>query len=263
MNFQKFLAGLKTEKQAEANDVLIDPDQNITTTAVVEIVSPVVTAPVGALDEPTGGVTARNLLQHPATHPVVLDLILLRTYGVEFLEWDADTIPLRVAKDFSNQSLSHLNVNKILACKTLHLVDTYWQQWEIFLWCTMALTGAFPNFDVMQVPTCAQVMISANVANHIRTDVEWSGEVRTYMETTFLHDGVFAAPPPLGFLQIPSEEYGLTAAEVHSYMESPTSRSSDDHALREQVRRYNVLLAAVQQDQRDLEAQLRLVDHVV
>ena len=260
MNFQKFLNTIKT---AEANDVLIDPDQNIPTTKVVEIVSPTVSVPAGTLDEPAGQVTARNILQHPATHPVVLDLILLRTYGVEFLEWDADTIPLRMAQDFPGQSLSHLNLNKILACKTLHLVDTYWQQWEIFLWCTMALTGSFPNFDVMQVPTCAQVLISVSIANHIRQDVEWSGEVRSYMETSFLHDGVFAAPQPLAFLEIPSEEYGITADAVHAFMEGHMLSAAGDPALAEQARRYNVLLAAVQQDQQDLEAQLRLVDHVV
>ena len=56
------------------------------------------TAPVVA-----GGVTASNIWRHPDAHPIVLDLLLLRAYGPDWLLWEAETLQHLVPQDFKTQ----------------------------------------------------------------------------------------------------------------------------------------------------------------
>ena len=57
--------------------------------------------------------TTINLFQHPDAHPFVLDLALLRTYGPEWMQWEPDTLELRILTDFRTNSLSDLNMDKL------------------------------------------------------------------------------------------------------------------------------------------------------
>lgn len=146
-------------------------------------------------------VTKSNLWHHPDAHPVVLDLVLFRHYGPQFLEWEAQTLKRVIPEDF-NSNLSELNLAKIQAVKTIHLVDTFWEDWEVFLWCSMALNGVFPDFSMMQSPTAAQLLVSVDTANHLRDDMPWGEEVRSFIDVSFRHDGLFVRVDPINFITI-------------------------------------------------------------
>lgn len=148
------------------------------------------------------GVNAGNILRHPDAHPIALDMLLLRQYGPEWLTWEGETLQQLAPNDFHGQVLSDLNLAKIQACRTLHLVDTYWERWEVFGWCTAAFNGEYPDFDTMQVPSVAQVLVSVDIANRIRDDLAWADEVQAYIGAVFQHDGVFVALPPADFISI-------------------------------------------------------------
>lgn len=150
-------------------------------------------------------VTSINLFQQPEAHPVILDLALLRKYGTEWLHWEPETLVWRVPQDFRTSGVSDLNLDKIQAMKALHFNDNFWLQWEVFNWCTHPLNNMYPNFEVMQVPSTAQMMVSVQIAGTVRGDVSWSNEVKDFMAVACRYDGIFFPPAPLDFLEVGSE----------------------------------------------------------
>jgi hypothetical protein len=210
-------------------------------------------------------VTLKNLFVHPDVHSVVLGLSLLKKYGSDWLGWESETLELRVPHDFSVKEISHLNLSKIQAIKALHLVDTYWQRWEVFLWCTMPFNNVFPDFEIMQVPTVAQCMISVDTASRIRTDVPWSEEIKAFMSAVFRHDGVFHAIEPLDFVQVDDHDVIVDCADVRNRW--PSVRQSDKAlpATSFENSQLNLLLDVhrhLREHQNMLREQLPLVDHV-
>lgn len=165
--------------------------------------------------------TAINLFQHPEIHPVVLDLCLLKKYGPEWLEWETETLRWRIPQDFrtSNSdresSVSDLNIGKVQAMKTLHYNDSYWQRWEVFNWCTQPFNYLYVDFEIMQPPSAAQMMVSIDTAKHIRSDVDWEDEVKDFIRAACRFDGIFCPPIPLDFVDIGTENGLLDCEEVH------------------------------------------------
>lgn len=206
-----------------------------------------------------GVVTAQNLWRHPDSHPMVLDLLLLRQYGSEWLEWDPQTFELLLPQ------ASSLNLSKVQACKTLHLVESFWERWEVFTVCTMALNGEFPDFEVMQVPTVAQCLVSIDIGRRIRNDVSWSDEMKAFLAAVHIHDGVLVPIPPLDFVHVDSNGAAVDLGAVRSRW--PTVRAANrgplgETAEDEQLRRLLVVHGFLEESRARLRNQLPLIPHV-
>jgi hypothetical protein len=206
--------------------------------------------------------TLDNLFEHPDAHPYVLDLALLKKYGPEWLEWEPDTLFMQVPEDFNSASISDLNMSKLQAVKTLHLVDGFWQEWEIFTPVTMALNGLFPDFRVAQVPTVAQCAVAVDIARRIRTEPAWSDEMRAYLEVVHKHDGISCSIEPLEFVEVDMEDYPVDCADVvrqwplvRRTRKAPTGDTTTD----EQLRRLLVVQQSIDEDRATLAAQLPLL----
>lgn len=209
-------------------------------------------------------VTTKNLLHHPDAHPIALDLLMLKKYGLDWLEWDAETIEFRLPRDL-NSTISEVNAHKINAMKTLHLVDSFWERWEVFTWCTMSFNGFLPNFEIMQVPTVSQCALSVDVANRVRSDTKWSIEMEKYLQSVHIHDGVLCTQPPLDFVQIDTSTLVIHSSEIEK--EWPTVRASkkapqDDSVLSEQLRRMLAIYEYVEVSRSLLRQQIRVVQSV-
>jgi hypothetical protein len=183
-------------------------------------------------------ITAANIWRHPDAHPLALDLFLLHKYGPEWLGWEAETLRVLIPEDFHTPSISELNLSKLQACKTLHLVDTFWQQWEIFVACLAPFNGEFPDFTAMPAPSVAQTLVACDVAARIRSDVAWSSEMKAFVETIYRHDGVFLSLPPADFVtpaapeEIDQAELARRWPEVRAKDEPPSGRTPLDEQLR-------------------------------
>lgn len=214
------------------------------------------------LAEEALGVTAENFWRHPDAHPVVLDFQLLKKYGAEWLTWEPETLELQIPKDFGAQSLSDLNLAKIQACKTLHLVDSFWQRWEVFVWCTMALNGVFPDFDIMQVPTVAQCMVSVDIADHIRKDLRFTEEVRTYLDALHRHEGVLVPLAPLTFVNVDTREIHVDVDAIKKRWPDVQGKPvTGDTMEDEQLRRMLISKHFLEESRTRLRQQMRLVAH--
>jgi hypothetical protein len=223
-----------------------------------EASAPVVEAP--AVSQST--VSTTNIWHHPDAHPVVLDLMLFRQYGPQFLSWEAESLKRLIPEDFHTSGVSELNLSKIQAVKALHLVDTYWEDWEVFLWCTMSLNGVFPNFEIMQAPTVAQCLVSVDIANHLRDDVPWSDEVKAFLDVCFRHDGLFVRLDPINFitLQVDPTLADFKSVEtrwqkVKESKKGPTGITPEDEQLRRMLTSYKYL----EESRAHLRQQLNLV----
>ncbi len=183
--------------------------------------------------------TPINLFQHPDAHPIALDLALLRKYGPEWFDWEHETVEWRIPQDFKTTSISDLNMNKILAIKTLHVIQTPWTNWEVFNWVVAPLNGMFPDFDILQVPTYAQCMVAVDIAARVRTDVPWSEEVQLFIETVARHDGIFVMIEPLDFVALDASNTIVDTATIKERWSSvrrsgdaPTADTVEDEQLR-------------------------------
>lgn len=236
----------------------LKPKTDAEVTARVEAVS--LDHPASTTEAPAPGtVTLQNLWRHPDAHPVVLDLLLLSKYGPDWLEWEPETLQALIPEDFKTPSISDLNLSKLHACKTLHMVDSFWQRWEIFLACTMPFNSEFPDFDTLQVPTVAQCLVACDVAARIRTDAEWSTEVRAFVATVYKHDGIFMPLPPANFVElevpeeIPVQEVATRWKEVRASGHAPSGQTPVD----EQLRRLLVANGYLEESRTRLQQQLR------
>lgn len=169
------------------------------------------------------GVGKGNLFRHPEAHPLVLDMHMLQTYGPDWLTWESDTVEA-VIEEEERYELSAINLSKLEAMRTLHMVDAFWQRWEVFVWCTMPLNGIFPDFEVMQVPTVFQCMNAAHTASRVRTDVEWSEEIKTYLVQVHRFNEVLVSQKPLGFVELDLDGFPIDVKEIQEAW--PTVRNT-------------------------------------
>jgi len=216
--------------------------------------------------EKTSSITVVNLFRNPDSHPLVLDLALLRKYGIEWMGWELETLQQRIQKDFNTPTVSDLNLEKVQACKTLHLVDTFWSQWEIFSPCTKALNGIFADFRTLVPPTVGECMISVDIANRIRQDVAWSEEVKVFLGVVHRHDDILLSQPPLEFVKVelpedlPVDFRKIEEAwpEVRRSGRAPGGSTIED----EQLRRMLSVKEALEASRAELHQQLPVVRYV-
>ena len=143
--------------------------------------------------------TSRSIFSHPDAHPVALDLALLKHFQLEWLEWLPDTLFHEVELTFKT-SIAEVNKLKILAAQTLHVVDSFWEEWEIFEKTLWALNGTVPIVGLIQPPDLPILYAGVDIASSIREE-KFSEEVARYCAAVFLNENVSYAAPPLEFCQ--------------------------------------------------------------
>jgi len=208
--------------------------------------------------------TTINLFQHPDAHPFVLDLALLKKYGPEWMQWEPEVLELRILSDFRTNSLSDLNADKLMAIASVHLRDEFWKEWQVFTPIALALAGYAPDFQVMQGITVPQALIAVDIVNRLRADVPWSLEMKTYLSVVHLHDGMFCPIPPLDFVEVDHEDYGVDCADIMSRWDTVRASKEPPPATsveNEQLRRMLAAWTLLEENRKQLQDQLPLLYH--
>jgi hypothetical protein len=144
-------------------------------------------------------VTRGNLFTHHDTHPIILDMALIRLFGTDWLEWEPETLREEIQRRYPH-GISELNWNQIQAVKTLHVHDAPWQDYEAFVPVILALNNNIPIFTLLQRPTISNLMAGVDMMNDLREE-EFTEEISRFCAACFLDEGVVYAPPPLDFIQ--------------------------------------------------------------
>lgn len=208
------------------------------------------------------GAAVSTLFRNPDAHPVALDLSLIKKYGAEWLGWEYETLLTRVTQDFQTPTIADVNVEKLQACKSIHLVDDFWHKWEVFNACVAALNGSFADFQRLQAHSVPECMLAVDIANRLRDDVRWSSEITTFLAVVHQHDGVLCPQPPLDFVHVPTADipgdYAAVRARwpsVRAAGKAPTGDSIEDEQLRRMLGAHRYLEAA----RKRLENQLSIL----
>lgn len=162
----------------------------------------------------TAGISREGIFRASDAHPLALDVLLIERYAADWLGWEIETLARRIREDYHTPTVADVNIEKIQACRALHLVDTYWKQWEVFLHCTTAFTGGVADFHHMAVPTVAECMISADIAQLIRKDVAWSPEVTAYLGVVHRYNSILCSQDPLSFVSVDHADSVVNVADV-------------------------------------------------
>jgi hypothetical protein len=135
-----------------------------------------------------------------STHPLVLYLICERHLEKDWNTWISDTIVQEIKRIF-NVDIVEINLNKLLAVKTLYINDVFWDEWEIFKNGILSLNGQPLSTQILVAPNIAFLMNGIEIANLIRTQ-PFDQEIGRFVAGCLLHENIFYAPPPLDFCQI-------------------------------------------------------------
>ena len=259
--FQEALRQVGLQKQAESLELTSVPEDDKIVTELIETVGQVPEKEEGD-PRPDPEPTLINIFEHPEAHPYVLDLALLKKYGPEWFEWERETLELRVPQDFKTARISDLNLEKLMAAKTLHYVDGFWQSWQVFVVCAMPLNNLFPDFEVMQVPTAVQCAVAVDNANRIRSDVQWSDEMKAYVGAACKFDGIFCPIEPIDFAEVDAENYPVDCEEIRErwpLVRKTGKVPNEESVTAEQLRRMLLIYQAIQEDHERLRNQLPLL----
>lgn len=157
------------------------------------------TKPVQPLPTSSLKFSKDTMFTYEYTHPVVLDLLCMKHFGHEWLSWIAETIIQEIKKTF-NQEISRVNFSKLMAVKTLHIVDTYWEEWEVFEKINVALNGVPVSVGIVQGLDTINLMNGIEIANTVRKET-FNEEIARFTAACLIHDDIHYAPPPLDFAQ--------------------------------------------------------------
>lgn len=144
-------------------------------------------------------ITIRTLFTHHDTHPVVLDLSLMRQFGLDWLTWDISTLWSEIRTEFKTE-ISELSRSKIQAVRTCHVSGMPWTKWQVFEKVMQGLNNNIPTFDLMQAPTLEQLYAGVDIMSTIRK-LEYSDEVKLYMASAVHLEEVTFVPAPLDIIQ--------------------------------------------------------------
>lgn len=149
-----------------------------------------------------GPQSVRAAFTSPDSHPILLDLILLREFGAEYLTWEAETLWAEVEKTWGTTT-SEVNKNRIQAVRTCHLRTSPYREWEVFENVANALNGVIPRFDLLQRPSTPHAAAAVDILSQIRDDVPIDQEVYRYCAAVMMDCGLAWGPGPLS----PSNTY--------------------------------------------------------
>jgi len=200
----------------------------------------------------------KGLCRQQDAHPLALDVLLLTRFGADWLKWTPEALQYHIDRVFG--AISTLNFHKIMALKTLHMVDTFWQRWEVFAWCAMPFNNIPPDFVVMQVPTVAQCAVASAISRRIRDDMEWSEELKEYIRVVYKHEELWCAAPELGFAAPDATGIPVDPRHVGSLLETAMQSGNppvDETVDAEQARHLWDIAQYINDFSSRAEAQLR------
>ncbi len=136
------------------------------------------------------------------THPLVLNLIMLRLYGPEYIGWDPETTWNECRLDFGVGVLD-ANKQKIQAVVALYANERVGADWVLFEKVAAGLVGIAPRLDVLQRATPARAAFALECLGYIHEGAPADEEVYRYCAACMMDYGMVFGPGPL----MPANEF--------------------------------------------------------
>ncbi len=144
----------------------------------------------------TGPEAVPEAFTNSDTHPLILGLILLKTFKTEYLGWEPETVWAEIYLSFG-RTPSAVSRNKIQAIRSSMVAPAPYEAWDIFENVALGLRGLPPRFDMVQQANPLQCAFALEVLSSLRSDIKVSNEVYKYVAATLFSAGYVYAPGPL------------------------------------------------------------------
>jgi hypothetical protein len=141
--------------------------------------------------------SVREAFTHQMTHPLALNLIMIKEFGPEYLGWEPETCWIEIQRTWG-ASISELNRNKLQAIRTCHTSNQPYERWEVFDSVAVGLMGMPPRFDLIQKPSPHRAAVAIDIMQQVKEGETISPEIYKYIAAAFLDYGLAYAPDPLG-----------------------------------------------------------------
>lgn len=143
-----------------------------------------------------GPENASQAFTHPGTHPLVLNLLLLREFGHEYLGWEPETIWSEVSSVWG-RSISDVSKQKVQAVRACYVSSLPLQQWPAFEKVAAGLVGVAPRPDDIQRPSPGRAHMALDVLAHVQDNGKPGDEVARYCAAVLLDHGMVYGPGSL------------------------------------------------------------------
>tara|TARA_B100000131_G_scaffold166520_2_gene161001 strand:- start:1619 stop:2299 length:681 start_codon:yes stop_codon:yes gene_type:complete len=148
--------------------------------------------------------TPRHAFTNKDSHPLVLNLLLVKEFGPDYLGWEPETCWVEIARTWKT-TISEVNRNKIQAVRTCHTTDQPYERWEAFDLVASGLLGLPPKFDLIQKPTPHRAGLALDIMGQIKEGGKISSDVYKYVAACMMDYGMVYGTGPLE----PCNEYLL------------------------------------------------------
>jgi len=139
----------------------------------------------------------KHAFTNKSAHPLVLNLLLVKEFGPEYLGWEPETCWLEISRTWGT-TVSEVNRNKIQAIRTCHTTDQPYERWEVFDLVCSGLLGTPPKFDLIQKPSPHRAAFALDVLSQVKEGTKISDEVYKYTAACMMDYGLAYGPGPLG-----------------------------------------------------------------
>jgi hypothetical protein len=207
-----------------------------------------------------GPFTKKAAFTNQDSHPLLLDLIMIKEFGSQYLEWEPETCWQEVKLTLGT-TVSEVNKNKIQAVRSCHVTESPYEEWHIFEKIALGLNSLIPKFDVIQKINPHICAVTFESMGHIKSS-ELSEEVLKYVASVLLEDGVIFGPGPLKpcnefIRKFVSSEKQARVEKLVKENKTPTFDGVDDTDV--QVAKSRSILDYVEYDSKQLLQQLEKV----
>ena len=144
--------------------------------------------------------TLAELVASPEAHPLVLNVLMLRKFGPEYLGWILPAVERGLEEAFGPPH--KLTVAKVMAAQLCHTSEGPWTRWECFVPVVSAFTDVIPDFGSMQPVDPVQITVAVQMMNTLEERNIWSDEVKRYMSASYYYYQVMLPIPPVTFLSV-------------------------------------------------------------
>jgi len=133
---------------------------------------------------------------HGDTHPLVLGLLLLKTFKTEYLAWEPETVWAEIYLSFG-VTPSAAARNKVQSVRSCMVANSPYEQWDIFEDIAFGLLGLPAKFDSVQKAAVKQCAFAVECLSSLRQDVQVSTEVYKYCAASMMDEGMAFCPGQL------------------------------------------------------------------
>lgn len=146
--------------------------------------------------DPSSPSSIKEAFTGKATHPLVLNLLMLDKFGPSYLAWEPETCWFEANRTFDVR-ISDNARTKIQAVRTCYVSDVPYEQWQVFEYMCSAFFGVTPKFDMIQKPTSGRAAVTLDIMSMIKEKKEPAPEIYKYCTAVLLDDGIVYGPGPL------------------------------------------------------------------